>query len=146
MIEPSHVIRVARPSLDLAAAERFYVQGLGLSVLFRKAASAERGPYDLLMLGPAGGRWHLELTLDTRRAVAPSPTPEDLLVIYLAAPVGAEQVARAVAHGGTVVPAHNPYWDVGGVTLTDPDGYRVVLTQRSWGHNEPAAENAGPAR
>jgi catechol 2,3-dioxygenase-like lactoylglutathione lyase family enzyme len=137
VIEASHVIRIARPSLGLAAAERFYVQGLGLSVLFRAAGSAESGTHDLLMVGPAGGNWHLELTVGTRDMVAPSPTPEDLLVIYLAAPVGEALVARAVAHGGTVVPAHNPYWDVGGVTITDPDGYRVVLTGRSWGRNTP---------
>ena len=52
MIGASHVIRIARPSLDLEAAERFYVGGLGLSVLFRKAGSAELGTYDLLMVGP----------------------------------------------------------------------------------------------
>lgn len=58
-------------------------------------------------------------------------------MIYLAAPVSEDLIARAVEHGGTVVPAHNPYWDVGGVTIADPDGYRVVLTQRSWGRNAP---------
>jgi hypothetical protein len=31
----------------------------------------------------------------------------------------------------------NPYWDAGGTTIADPDGYRVVLTQRSWGRNQP---------
>lgn len=144
MIDARHVIRIARPSLDLAAAERFYVQGLGLSVLFRKVASAESGTYNLLMVGPAGGQWHLELTAATRDVVRPSPTPEDLLVIYLAAPPGAELTAQAVAHGGTVVPAHNPYWDDGGVTIADPDGYRVVLTQRSWGRNEPLPSGPVP--
>jgi predicted enzyme related to lactoylglutathione lyase len=64
--------------------------------------------------------------------VTPSPTPEDLLVIYLESPVPEEAVARAVAHGGTVVPSLNPYWDEGGITITDPDGYRLVLTSRSW--------------
>jgi catechol 2,3-dioxygenase-like lactoylglutathione lyase family enzyme len=137
MIEASHVIRIARPSLDLAAAERFYVQGLGLSVLFRSAGSAESGTHDLLMVGPAGGQWHLELTVGPHDLVTPSPTPEDLLVIYLGATASERLVAQAVAHSGTVVPAHNPYWDVDGVTITDPDGYRVVLTQRSWGLNTP---------
>ncbi len=137
MIDASHAIRIARPSLDLAAAERFYVQGLGLSALFRAAGRAEDGTYDLLMVGPARGRWHLELTAGTREVITPSPTPEDLLVIYLAAPVSEDLVSRAVAHGGTVVPALNPYWDDRGVTITDPDGYRVVLTQRSWGPNTP---------
>ncbi len=139
MIDASHVIRIARPSLNLAAAERFYVGGLGLSVLYRAQGSPEHGPYDLLMLGPAGGQWHLELTIAPQDVVTPAPTPEDLLVIYLAAPVADETIARAVAHGGTVVPSLNPYWDEGGVTIADPDGYRVVLTQRSWGRNEPLA-------
>ncbi|HTU74216.1 MAG TPA: VOC family protein [Trebonia sp.] len=131
MIDAHHVIRIARPSRDLAAAERFYAQGLGLSVLFRKAERTELGGYDLLMIGPDGGQWHLELTRGAD-GIGPSPTAEDLLVVYLAGADPAELVDRAVAHGGTLVPAHNPYWDEGGVTIADPDGYRVVLTQRSW--------------
>src|SRR6185437_89913 len=101
MIEAKHAIRIARPSLALAAAERFYVQGLGLSVLFRAAGDAESGTYDLLMMGPPGGQWHLELTVGTRDVVSPSPTSEDLLVIYLAAPVSEDTVARAAEHGLT---------------------------------------------
>ena len=134
MIDAGQVIRIARPSLDLAAAERFYVCGLGLRVLFRKDGRAAGEPHDLLMVGPQGGRWHLELTVAVHAAdaVRPAPTPEDLLVIYLAAPVGGEAVRRALAHGGTVVRSNNPYWDIGGVTIADPDGYRTVLTERSW--------------
>ena len=39
---------------------------------------------------------------------------------------------RAEQHGGTVVPSRNPYWDRFGVTIADPDGCRVVLTERTW--------------
>jgi catechol 2,3-dioxygenase-like lactoylglutathione lyase family enzyme len=139
LIHANHAIRIARPSLDLAAAERFYVDGLGLSVLFKKDGTAAGEPHDLLMVGPDGGRWHLELTVAVSAAEAvtptptPTPTPEDLLVIYLEEPVRSEVIKRAVACGGTVVPSNNPYWDIGGVTIADPDGYRLVLTQRSWG-------------
>jgi catechol 2,3-dioxygenase-like lactoylglutathione lyase family enzyme len=142
MIEAEHVIRIARPSRNLAAAERFYVQGLGLSVLFRAVGRAELGTHDLLMVGPAGGQWHLELTVGTRDAVRPAPTPEDLLVIYLGALVDDDVVSLAVSHGGVVVPAHNPYWDCGGVTIADPDGYRIVLTERHWSYNQPGLANA----
>ena len=142
MIESGHVIRIARPSLDLAAAERFYARGLGLSVLFRAAGQAELGTHDLLMVGPAGGQWHLELTVGTRDVVTPAPTPEDLLVIYFGSPVPDAAVSRAVSHGGTVVSAHNPYWDQGGVTIADPDGYRIVLTERRWSHNQPLPDEA----
>lgn len=134
-INANHAIRIARPSLNLAAAERFYAGGLGLRVLFKKDGSAAGEPHDLLMVGPDGGGWHLELTVAVNKAdaVTPTPTPEDLLVIYLAEPVRDEVVQRAVTYGGTVVPANNPYWDIGGVTIADPDGYRLVLTQRTWG-------------
>ncbi|GHF59911.1 VOC family protein [Streptomyces thermodiastaticus] len=140
MIGASHTIRIARPSTDLAAAERFYCEGLGLDVLFRGVGDPEAGTHDLLMVGPRDARWHLELTVGTRETVLPSPTPEDLLVIYLDAPVSRAMVDRAVAHGGTVVAAHNPYWDHGGVTIADPDGYRVVLTERCWGLNKPLSD------
>ncbi|MHB8296804.1 MAG: VOC family protein, partial [Acidimicrobiales bacterium] len=26
----------------------------------------------------------------------------------------------------------NPYWDRWGVTIEDPDGYRLVLSHRTW--------------
>jgi hypothetical protein len=41
-------------------------------------------------------------------------------------------VGRLVDAGGTRVAARNPWWDEGGVTIVDPDGYRLVLTSRSW--------------
>ena len=132
MIEPHHHIRIARPVRDLDASEEFYVRGLGLSRLERIAGRPRTGERDLLMAGPADGHWHLELTASSEDAVMPTPTPEDLLVIYLGSPVPEEAVSRAIRHRGTVVPAHNPYWDQGGVTIADPDGYRVVLTGRSW--------------
>ncbi len=132
MIEPVHHIRIARPVRDLDASEDFYVSGLGLSRLERIAGRPGTGERDLLMAGPAGGHWHLELTASSEDPVTPAPTPEDLLVIYLGCPVREGTVDRAVRHGGTVVSAHNPYWDQGGVTIADPDGYRVVLTERTW--------------
>ncbi|WP_063886399.1 VOC family protein [Streptomyces sp. NRRL S-31] len=144
MIDAGHSIRIARPSTDLAAAERFYSQGLGLDVLHRGAGDPEAGTHDLLMVGPRGGQWHLELTVGTRETVLPSSTPDDLLVIYLDAPVSKEMVDRATDHGGRVVTAHNPYWDRGGVTIADPDGYRVVLTERRWGANTPLSDQKNP--
>ncbi|MEU1624748.1 VOC family protein [Streptomyces sp. NPDC020096] len=132
MIEPHFTLRIARPVLDLDASEDFYVHGLGLARLARIAGRPEAGERDLLMTGPADGHWHLELTASAHDVVEPTPTPEDLLVIYLGQAVPREAVERAVRHGGTVVPSHNPYWDRFGVTIADPDGYRVVLTERNW--------------
>lgn len=126
-------IRIARPSRDLAAAERFWVEGLGLDVLFRRAAEGDPAQGWLLMVGWPGAAWHLELVHEPGDApVAPRPTEEDLLVIYLGEEVPEALVQRLEQHGGRRVPAHNPYWDTWGVTIEDPDGYRLVLSTRGW--------------
>ncbi|WP_328621203.1 VOC family protein [Streptomyces sp. NBC_00354] len=132
MITSGTHVRIARPSLDLAAAERFYVDGLGLGVLWRSTDIAP-GEHELLMVGPAGGGWHFELTRDPENPVAPSPTVDDLFVVYLGEAPDEALVQRLVKHGGTRVAAHNPYWDEYGVTVADPDGYRLVLCSRTWG-------------
>ncbi|MET9987659.1 VOC family protein, partial [Streptomyces rochei] len=107
MIDSTVPVRVARPSRDLAAAERFYVDGLGLAVLWR---TTERlpGKHDLLMVGPRGAAWHFELTHDPERPLEPTPTVDDLFVVYLGKPADESQIDRLVAAGGTRVPAHNP--------------------------------------
>ncbi|MGW6915821.1 VOC family protein [Kitasatospora sp. NPDC054939] len=129
---PATHIRIARPSRDLAAAERFYVHALGLDVLWR-STEREPGKHDLLMVGPAGGGWHFELTRDPDRPVEPTPTADDLFVVYLGSPVDGALLDRLTAAGGTRVAAHNPYWDEFGATVEDPDGYRLVLCTRTWG-------------
>ncbi|GGV14420.1 hypothetical protein GCM10010275_64620 [Streptomyces litmocidini] len=90
------------------------------------------GKHDLLMVGPPGGSRHFELTFDPEHPLEPTPTVEDLFVVHLGAPVEEEQVERLLAAGGTRVSAHNPYGDEHGVTVADPDGYRLVLCSRSW--------------
>jgi catechol 2,3-dioxygenase-like lactoylglutathione lyase family enzyme len=128
---PDSHLRIARPSHDLQAAERFWAAGLGLDVLFRAEPTAE-GEHALLMLGWPDAGWHLELVGDPDNATPARPTEEDLLVLYLNGAVGEDVVARLVQAGGTRVAARNPYWDQWGVTIADPDGYRLVLSSRSW--------------
>jgi catechol 2,3-dioxygenase-like lactoylglutathione lyase family enzyme len=126
-------VRIARPSQDLRAAERFWVSGLGLDVLYQHAADGTPGGrHSLLMVGWPHAAWHLELVHDPTAPMEPQPTVEDLLVIYLDEPVPDALVARLEQHGGKRVPAYNPYWDTWGVTVQDPDGYGLVLCTRSW--------------
>jgi hypothetical protein len=129
-------IRIARPSLDLAVAERFWTRGLGLDVLYRKdpvpGEEETAEGYALLMVGWRDADWHLELARHPQRPVLPSPGEEDLLVIYLDGPVPGELVGRLEEAGGERVPAHNPYWDTWGMTVRDPDGYNLVLCTRGW--------------
>ncbi|MFC4516369.1 MULTISPECIES: VOC family protein [Streptomyces] len=126
-------VRIARPSRDLRAAERFWVLGLGLDILYQHAADHNAGRrHSLLMVGWPGATWHLELAHDPAAPVEPQPTAEDLLVVYLGEPIPDALLERLEQHGGERVPAHNPYWDTWGVTVRDPDGYLLVLSTRSW--------------
>ncbi|GAB2742990.1 VOC family protein [Kitasatospora kifunensis] len=134
-------IRIARPSRDLAAAERFWVQGLGLSVLYRGEGDHAAGEHDLLMVGLPDAPWHLELVSGSalvdgsEQALAPRPTTEDLLVVYLDEPVSEALLATLAEHGGRRVASPNPYWNEWGATVEDPDGYRLVLCSRGWSNS-----------
>ncbi|MFC7246623.1 VOC family protein [Catellatospora aurea] len=132
-IDPRAHLRLARPSRDLAAAERFYVDGLGLHVLYRATGDGP-GEHDLLMLGWPDASWHLELVAGHNLAAPPSPTDEDLLVLYLAGPVDDALVGRLTEAGGTRV-SQGAYWNRWGVTVADPDGYRLVLSTRFWSNS-----------
>lgn len=131
-ISAAHPIRIARPCRDLRAAERFWVQGAGLDVLWRTGESVGTDEHALLMVGVAGAGWHLELVLDPEAAESSHMSEEDLLVLYLGEAPTEELLQRLVEHGGRQVAARNPYWNRWGVTVEDPDGYRVVLCSRTW--------------
>ncbi|HWS39383.1 MAG TPA: VOC family protein [Actinoplanes sp.] len=120
-------VRIARPCTDLGAAERFYVHGLGFDLLHRIAAGGP-GEHDLLIVGRRAANWHLELVA---AEVRPAPTEQDLLVLYLGGPVDDALTQRLTGAGGRVV-SQGPYWDRWGVTVADPDGYRLVLSTRTW--------------
>src|SRR6201987_4591757 len=127
---PTSHLRIARPSRDLRMSERFWVEGLGLEVLFRADSSAEGG-HALLMVGWPDAAWHLELVSDPGGETPPALTEEDLLVLYLNGEIDAGVIGRLADAGGTQVVARHPYWDQGGITIMDPDGYRLGLSRPS---------------
>jgi len=128
---PTSHLRITRPSYNLGVSERFWVDGLGLDVLFRADGSAEGG-HALLMVGWPSAAWHLELVGDPGTAASAAPTEEGLLVLYVGGAADDGIIGRLIDAGGTRVTARNPYWDRWGVTIADPDGYRLVLSTRSW--------------
>jgi GNAT superfamily N-acetyltransferase len=119
-------LRVARHTDDLDALVRFYRDGVGLAEIGRFSGHAG---YDGVFLEVPGTGAHLELTAGGDRG-APVPHPESLLVLY----VGNQDSVDAIAArlGTPPVVAANPYWATHGVTVEDPDGFRVVLVPESW--------------
>jgi catechol 2,3-dioxygenase-like lactoylglutathione lyase family enzyme len=119
-------VRVARHTNRLDEVVAFYRDGLGLPELGRFTG---HDGYDGVFLAIPGTGAHLEFTGgDTRDA--PAPHPETLLVLYLGSD---EAVTRARKRSGVEpVEAANPYWRSHGVTIADPDGFRVVLVPEAW--------------
>ncbi|MGX7678962.1 VOC family protein [Jatrophihabitans sp. DSM 45814] len=123
---PVAQVRVARPTDQLEAVTRFYRDGLGLVELFRFDAHAG---YSGVMFGLPGTDYHLEFTSHTNGSPCPAPTRDNLLVMYFATAAAQQLVSNRFAElGYPAVAAENPFWsDNGGVTIEDPDGWRVVL-------------------
>ena len=80
------------------------------------------------MLGLPGASYHLEFTRHAAGSPGAAPSRDNLLVFYI--PDGAVrlEVARQLgAMGYPEVEPENPYWKGRGITIADPDGWRVVL-------------------
>lgn len=117
--------RSARPSNDLRALERFYVEALGCS---RLGAFTDHEGFDGLIVGAADASWQVEFVRERSVTAPPAPSDEHLLVFYVADRAAlAEREAALRAAGHVPVEPHNPYWLRHGVTFADPDGYRVVI-------------------
>jgi hypothetical protein len=107
-----------------------YCEGLDLRLL---GAFENHAGFDGVMVGAPGGAFHFEFTRCREHPVAPSPTPEDLLVAYLPEEAAWRRACeRMTAAGFEAVASFNPYWDERGRTFADADGYRVVLQRAEW--------------
>jgi catechol 2,3-dioxygenase-like lactoylglutathione lyase family enzyme len=123
-------LRIARPTVDLAAVVRFYCDGLGFEILNQFTG---HDGFDGAMLGRKAAAYHLEFTRKAGHRTGRAPTEDNLLVFYLPdRAVWEAAVARMERAGYAAVLAFNPYWDKMGRTFEDPDGYRVVLQNASW--------------
>lgn len=125
-----YTLRVARPTDNLPEILKFYRDGLGLKVL---SSFADHEGFDGIILGAKDTPYHLEFTHKHGDAAGRAPTHDHLLVFYI--PDEKEwtyAVTRMQEHGYQPVQSYNPWWDDGGKTFEDPDGYRVVLYNRAW--------------
>jgi catechol 2,3-dioxygenase-like lactoylglutathione lyase family enzyme len=117
--------RSARPTNDLRAIERFYVEALGCA---RLGGFEDHEGFDGLIVGAADGSWQVEFVREHGVTAPRAPTDEHLLVFYVADRLMlAEREAAMRGAGHLPVESHNPYWQRHGVTFEDPDRYHVVI-------------------
>jgi catechol 2,3-dioxygenase-like lactoylglutathione lyase family enzyme len=130
-MDPSAIVRIARPSNDLEPLLGFYRDGLGFDILYR---FEDHGGFDGVMLGMPGAPYHLEFTRSAAHRAGRAPSQDHLLVFYLPEDDAWQAaVARMRSAGFAPVASFNPYWDRQGLTFEDPDGYRIVLQHAAWG-------------
>lgn len=123
-------LRVARPVTDLERTAEMYCRGLALRVLGR---FRDHEGFDGIMIGYPRAEYHFEFTHSRRYPITPSPTPEDLLVLYHPSKSQWDLAcAQMKAAGFQIVGSFNPYWNARGRTYQDADGYRVVLQHALW--------------
>lgn len=126
-------LRVGRPTSNINALRKFYIDGLGFSILYE---FTNHNGFDGLILGHPGVGYHLEFTTNLdhqEESETRAPSEDNLLVFYL--PDGAEWKAAVEgmeAQGFDAVKPANPYWEDRGKTFEDADGYRIVFQNAAW--------------
>jgi len=122
---PAVQFRIARPTDQLTKMVEFYHDGLGLEVV---GSFEKHDGYDGVMLGLPGTGYHLEFTQHENGSPCPAPTEDNLLVFYIPDKEKRDCIAAHLAEMGyTEVKPENPYWEKNGITIADPDGWRIVL-------------------
>ena len=118
-------IRIARPTDKLKEVERFYCEGIGLKKI--GSFKGHRG-YTGIMIGLPNASYHLEFTEHINGSPCPAPTKDNLLVLYMPNLESISLITeRLKMMGYPQVQPENPYWEENGITIEDPDGWRLVL-------------------
>lgn len=123
-------MRVARPTDNLPEVVRFYRDGLGLDVL---SSFVDHDGFDGVIIGKKRSPYHIEFTHKRGDHVGRANSQDHLLVFYIAdKKKWSRAIDRMRKHGYEPVRSYNPWWDKGGKTFEDIDGYRVVLFNAKW--------------
>jgi catechol 2,3-dioxygenase-like lactoylglutathione lyase family enzyme len=117
--------RVARHTRSLAPIIDFYGGILGMEIL---GEFKNHHQYDGVFLGFKNADWHLEFTVSDE-APDHKPDDDDLLVFYAASVEEYNTLKeKLISQNVEEVSPRNPYWKENGMSFTDPDGFRVVIS------------------
>ncbi|TKD69231.1 VOC family protein [Pseudalkalibacillus hwajinpoensis] len=118
-------VRIARPTEKLDKVVEFYEEGLGLKKITE--FSGHKG-YKGVILGLPNTDYHLEFTSHDNGSPCPAPSLDNLLVFYISNKEEINNLAQRLNRlGYKEVEPENEYWKEKGVTVEDPDGWRIVL-------------------
>ena len=117
--------RYARHTNNLKPLEEFYVDIIGLEKL---GDFENHSNYNGIFLGKPDSDWHLEFT-ESKEKANHQPDEDDLIVFYVDSLNELNTVKeRALKNGFSLAKSKNPYWQVNGIELRDPDSFGVIIT------------------
>ncbi|KAG1306578.1 hypothetical protein G6F60_005686 [Rhizopus arrhizus] len=117
--------RIARPTDKFEKIKEFYGEGLGLELI--GSFEGHEG-YDGVMYGLPDKKYHLEFTTQVDGSPCPAPTKDNLLVFYIPDQEKISVIMNRLNRLGYLeTEPENPYWKAKGITIEDPDKWRIVL-------------------
>jgi hypothetical protein len=123
-------LRIAHPVTNLEQSTTMYCNGLDLEII---GSFEDHLGFDGVILGKNGLPYHFEMTYCKNHPIIPSPTKEDLIVLYIPDLTEWQYRCKLLLESGfTLVESFNPYWAQHGKTFQDNDGYRIVLQNARW--------------
>ena len=112
--------RYARHTNNLEALTAFYTNVIGME---RLGGFEGHANYNGVFLGFPNADWHLQFTSSEGQA-SQVTDEDDLLVFYLSSKEELKAILKSAEQGGiNPVRSKNPYWQVHGVQINDPDGF-----------------------
>jgi len=119
-------LRVARHTTNLQPLIDFYTKVIGLEII---GEFKNHNNYDGVFIGGKDATWHLEFTVSNEKPDHHSDE-EDLLVFYPSSEVEYNTIKKNItAHHIQQAVPKSPYWKENGITIIDPDGFRVVIVK-----------------
>jgi hypothetical protein len=117
--------RLARHTNKLKEIVNFYVNIIGLDIL---GEFKNHSGYDGVFVGRNNLDWHLEFT-QSNDLVKHKFDEDDILVFYPNTQIEYNKIMNALTNHNIIkIKAKNPYWQVNGITIKDPDEHNVIIS------------------
>ena len=119
------IFRYARHTKNLIPIEHFYGTVLGLSKI---GNFEDHEGYNGVFFGKENENWHLEFTI-SKEIPKHYTNEDDGIVFYPASDIDYKKIIKGIQkYKIQKVEAKNPYWRENGITILDPDGFRVIIS------------------
>ena len=117
--------RYARHTNNLREIVNFYTNIIGLEIL---GSFKNHNDYNGFFLGIKDMNWHLEFTESNEKANHIADE-DDLIVFYFNSKKEIDLILQKAKKAGYYTSkSKNPYWQLNGVEIKDPDNFGIILT------------------